>query len=343
MARADLLKRLLESYQQRDDRGFQAAAEELIRDERLKHHPVLANELALIMANGSSKPGPSDVNHWQSSLPTDPERTLPLVEVREPQRFLSDLVLDGRARRAVDRIVVEFRAWEVLEANGLAPIQRVLFCGPPGCGKTATAEAIANELSLPMLYVRFDAVVSSLLGETSANIRRVFDFARRGQWVILFDEFDAVARSRDDATEHGEIKRVVNSLLQIMDGFRGRSLILAATNFEQSLDWAVWRRFDDLIRFLLPDREQMLTFLRSRLAPLRIPPELIDTTLAQLDGASFADAERLYLDIRRSMVLRGERQAREADVLAALDRVAYRRSVLAIAGTAAGSATVDRE
>ena len=96
---------------------------------------------------------------------------------------------------------------------------------------------------MPLLYVRFDSVVSSLLGETSTNIRKVFEFAGRGQWVLLFDEFDSVGRSRDDITEHGEIKRVVNSFLQIMDGFRGRSLVIAATNFEQVLDPAIWRRF----------------------------------------------------------------------------------------------------
>ncbi len=128
----------------------------------------------------------------------------------------------------------------VLEANGLVPIRRVIFCGPSGCGKTAMAEAMSAELAIPMLYVRFDAVVSSLLGETAANLRKVFEYARRGQWVLFFDEFDAIGRSRDDTTEHGEIKLVLNSFLQIVDNFDGRSLVIAATNFEQVLDPAVY-------------------------------------------------------------------------------------------------------
>jgi SpoVK/Ycf46/Vps4 family AAA+-type ATPase len=341
MARADLLKRLLAGYQHRDDRAFQSAAEELIREERLKNHPVLANELELIMANGASKAEKGVSPHWQIPLPTDPDRNLALVELRQPDRFLSDLILEMRTRRALDRIIQEYRGWEVLEANGLNPVQRILFCGPPGCGKTATAEAIAHELGLPLLYVRFDAVVSSLLGETSANIRRVFDFAQRGQWVILFDEFDAVARSRDDATEHGEIKRVVNSLLQIMDSFRGRSLILAATNFEQALDWAVWRRFDELISFPLPSQEQLLVFLCDRLKSLNVSRELIEALPSQMEGASYADAERIFVQVKRSTILRGQRNARPEDVFEAIEGLIYRRSVLERADNLMGTA-VDR-
>ena len=107
-----------------------------------------------------------------------------------------------------------------------------MFYGPPGCGKTITAQAIAAEIGLPLLYVRFDAVISSYLGETASNIRRVFDYARNDSFVIFFDEFDAIARSRNDRYEHGEIKRVVNTFLQQLDNFKGKSLVIAATNFE---------------------------------------------------------------------------------------------------------------
>lgn len=229
--RSDLVKALIQSHRQRDERAFRAAAEDVIREERKKQHLVLANELEqLLGTNGNGSRERRDLVAYDLP-PQDIDRKSALLAIRRPMRILDDVVLSPQQRRSVDRLILEFREWEVLEANGLPPVRRALFCGPSGCGKTAAAEAIAAELSVPMLYVRFDAVVSSLLGETAANLRKVFDYASRGQWVILFDEFDAIGRSRDDPTEHGEIKRVVNSFLQIMDNFDGRSLIVAATNF----------------------------------------------------------------------------------------------------------------
>ena len=237
MARADLVKKLFEAYQRRDDAEFRRTATEIVGDERKKHHPVLANELQRILTNGvrsmHENQGPGSAF---DPIPTDSDRRTPLLAVRTPDRYLSDMVLVDSIHKVIKHVMSEIRGRDILEAHGLVPVRRLLFCGPSGCGKTACAEAIAAELGLPMLYVRFDSVVSSLLGETAANLRKVFDYASRGQWVVLFDEFDAIGRSRDDATEHGEIKRVVNSFLQLIDGFEGRSLVIAATNFDQALD-----------------------------------------------------------------------------------------------------------
>ena len=138
----------------------------------------------------------------------------------EPARRLTDLVLDEATRKTLERIADENRKADLLKTYGSRPANRILFCGPPGCGKTVSAEAIAAELYLPLALVRFDAVVSSYLGETAANLRKVFDFARSRPMVVLFDEFDAIGKDRASLEEHGEIKRVVNSFLQILDGFR---------------------------------------------------------------------------------------------------------------------------
>jgi len=342
MARADLLKKLFQSYQKRDDRIFRAAAEELIDEERKKHHPVLANELEKILKNGISELGNLTSLVSFTPPPQDADRKTTLLEIKRPDRYLDDLVLGKTMRCLLDRLLCEFREWEVLLTNGLLPVRRVLFCGPSGCGKTATAEALAAELGLPLLYVRFDAVVSSLLGETAANLRKVFDYARRGQWVMLFDEFDAIGRSRDDITEHGEIKRVVNSFLQIMDNFDGRSLIIAATNFEQVLDPAVWRRFDEVIRFEKPTNDQLRLLIRKRLASLRFRDDQVETLLKELSGATYADGERVCLDIRKSCVLRGDHQMHEEDIAEAMARHSYRRSVLERA-SGSGTPTIDKE
>jgi len=344
MARADLLKRLFESYQKADDAAFRATAAEIVEEERKKHHTILANELQRILNNGVRP-----LNRFQAGnspfdpVPTDNDRRIPLLAIRTPDRYLDDLVLDNSIRASVSRLMTEFRSWEVLEANGLIPVRRVLFCGPSGCGKTATAEAIAAEIGLPMLYVRFDSVVSSLLGETAANLRKVFDYAERGQWVLFFDEFDAIGRSRDDATEHGEIKRVVNSFLQLLDNWCGRSLVIAATNFEQVLDPAIWRRFDDVVRFERPDTHALEALIKKRLVPLQVQKKQIDHLVEALEGTTFADAERVCLDIRKSCALDGSKRVREQDISTALERFRYRCSVLGKATAQDSSPSVDRE
>ncbi len=155
-----------------------------------------------------------------ADLPRDKERGLSLVELRDPEWSINDLVLASDARELLGRVVEENRRSQLIRSYGLRPIRKVLFWGPPGCGKTIAAEAIAKELYLPLAVVRFDAVISSYLGETSANLRKVFDFARQRAMVVLFDEFDAIGKMREDRDEHGELKRVVNAFLQMMDGFR---------------------------------------------------------------------------------------------------------------------------
>jgi len=343
MARADLLKKLFETYQRRDDEGFRAVALEIVEEERKKQHPVLANELQRILTNGlGSMQGVRRADSAFDPVPMDGDRRTPLIAIRQPDRYLDDLVLSDETQDALRRIMVEVRGWDILEAHGLAPTRRVLFCGPSGCGKTSCAEAIAGEIGLPMLYVRFDSVVSSLLGATANNLRKVFDYAARGQWVVFFDEFDAIGRSRDDATEHSEIKRVVNTFLQLLDGFHGRSIVVAATNFEQALDPAIWRRFDDVVRFDLPDEASLEALIRQRCRPLRVTDRQVKRILDAVAGVSFADAERVCQDARRRCALEGTSKLREEDVTVALRRFQYRRYVLQRALPDRVSPAVDR-
>ena len=140
------------------------------------------------------------------TIPEDRERGIPLVSVHEPVRSLEDVVLSGENLSLVKEILREHNREEVLKAHGLRPSDRVLFYGPPGCGKTLTAEAIASELGRPLAIVRTDSVVSSFLGETAANLRKVFDFAAAFPMVTLFDEFDALGKEREDSSEHGELR-----------------------------------------------------------------------------------------------------------------------------------------
>lgn len=327
MARSDLIKRLFRSFQLGDRPGFVTAAREVIEDERKKHHTTLADELAQILNSHPERNGAAHAPRFES-LPKDKDRGTDLVEVIRPDRRLEDLVHTTAQATALRSVCQEIHGWDVLEANGLRPASRLLFCGPPGCGKSVTAEAIASALGLCLLYVRFDAVVSSLLGETAANLRKVFDFASRGSWVVLFDEFDAIGRSRDDATEHGELKRVVNAFLQMLDRFQGRSVVIAATNFEQSLDPALWRRFDEVIRFDRPDHAQVGDLVQRRCAAWLGPNPAVSAIVRELLGSTHAEVERVCFDAAKRAALETRRVLSDGDWEYALSRHRERRQTM---------------
>jgi SpoVK/Ycf46/Vps4 family AAA+-type ATPase len=326
VARADLLKRLFKSYKGRNESAFLEAARELAEDERKKHHFALADELLRIITNGT----PSSLNGTRQfePLPKDDDRGSPLVDIRQVDRFLKDIVWCPGQEETINRVIEEFRQWDVLEAHRLRPSHKLLFCGPPGCGKTVTAEAVSGELSLPLVTVRFDAVVSSLLGETASNLRKVFDFMARGSWVVLFDEFDAIGRSRDDPTEHGELKRVVNTFLQMLDRFTGRSVVVAATNYEQSLDPALWRRFDEVVRFQKPNREQAERLLRMKLCPLRATDSALRSAAGKVAGMTHADIERICLEALKKAALAGRQTLATDELSDAIERQQVRRQLL---------------
>lgn len=310
MARADLLKRILESHNERDDEAFRQAALEVVEDERKKRHTVLANELQKILTGGSTKQLKNtdvDLTKSLAPLPKDPDRGMPLVDVKLPHRHLESLVLTKTQQSTIYGVLEEFRSWDVLSAHGLSPSTRMLFFGPPGCGKTATAEAVSAQLGIPLLYVRFDSVVSSLLGETAANLRRIFDYAEHERWVLFFDEFDAIGRSRATEQDHTELKRVVNTFLQLLDHFSGQSLVIAATNHHMFLDSALWRRFDEIVSFDLPSKEQVKELVRNLMGSwLTEQPRPKD--FSAMEGMSHADIERACLNSKKQAVMNGDKR-----------------------------------
>ncbi|MDR1179259.1 MAG: AAA family ATPase [Spirochaetales bacterium] len=315
MARADLVKKLFSSFKTNDREGFIKTANEIIEDERKKNHSTLAEELRMIISNGTAFASKSvAMLSTANGNGNGKEREAALYEIIYPDKTLSDVVLTEDNRQKIEQIIREFSNWDVLMSNGVYPTRRVLFYGPPGCGKTMTAGAIAAEIGLPLLYVRFDAIISSYLGETAGNIRKVFDFVNGDSYVMLFDEFDAIARSRNDQYEHGEIKRVVNTFLQQIDNFKGRSLVIAATNFEQSLDYAIWRRFDSTLRFDMPDNSEKVRLFNLKLKQFKGSENIIIEFISDMENFSHADVERAALAVIKRCILDGRRMYNKNDV-----------------------------
>lgn len=242
------------------------------------------------------------------SLPRDPDRDAALVEVRDPEHRRDELVLSADLTRKLDRTIAEYRNRDALAKHGLVPRSRLLFVGPPGCGKTLAADVLAAELALPLVYARFDGIVSSFLGETATNIRRVFSYAAKAPSLLFFDEFDTIGKRRDDDHEVGELKRVVGSFLQILDSYARDRLVVAATNHEGLLDEALWRRFDDVLTFPRPTEQQLVELLTVKLRGVRKSGVDVQTLATKMQGFTFADAERVCIEAIKSMVLAGGRE-----------------------------------
>jgi SpoVK/Ycf46/Vps4 family AAA+-type ATPase len=302
MATGKLLRQLIKSGIEGNVEAFRTASEEVIKEERQKQHHLLANDLERLLYG---RPREANQALTRVPVPVDRERNLALLDIREPVRRIEDVVLGPETQAAIDEVLQEHHHHERLRSYGLRPADRLLFYGPPGCGKTLTAEVIASELGLPLAIVRVDAVVSSYLGETAANLRKVFDFAAANAAVVLFDEFDALAKERADESEHGELRRVVNAVLQMMDAYVGRSVLIAATNHEAILDLAIWRRFEEVLIFEPPTIEQLRRLLALKLRGVRREFE-IDEVTALFKGMTHADVERVLRRAIKDMILAGQ-------------------------------------
>lgn len=319
MARGDLLKKLFVAYQRGEDKRFKEISLEIIEDERSKNHNVLAEQLSkIISSNESASKMFRDFTNV-SSIPKD-DNGNPLLDLRKPKKFLEDVVLSEEITNIISEVIDEYWKSDLLKRYNLKAKSKLLFCGPPGCGKTLCAEAIAGELGLPIIYNRFDSIISSYLGDTASNIRKVFDYAKKDTWVVLFDEFDAIGKSRNDPLEHGELKRVVNSFLQILDNFDSNSIIIACTNHEGMLDKAIWRRFDEVIYFNLPDKEQIIELINSKTKAFSKSGLNLDKFVDALKGFSHADIERVCLESIKMSILNKSQMLTDAEFQKAVTR-----------------------
>ncbi|MBW4466342.1 MAG: AAA family ATPase [Pegethrix bostrychoides GSE-TBD4-15B] len=333
MARGEILRKLFRSFSHNEREAFYAAATELIEEERSKNHLLLARDLEKALRNGNgqiSKDLVSNLAPWYQfpEPPKDKETGLPLLEVKRFDLTWDHIILSETIFNTLNEVALENRKQDVLAAYGLKPKNKLLFCGPPGCGKTQTAKILSSALALPLVYVNLTAVFSSYLGETATNLQKIFTYVEQDEWVVLFDEFDAIARDRNTPNEHGEVKRLVNSLLQLIDATTSQSLFIAATNHESLLDSAIWRRFDEVILFEPPTLELRVALLKRYLAAIRHSG--IDLTLfaAKIENATGADVERICADAIKIVILRGDDKLTADDLEVAIGRYLQRQRII---------------
>lgn len=303
MATAEQLKSLIRAHFKEEGERFFTVALQVAAHEAQQGHTSLAHEIRGIVDKARS-----DNKAKIIKFPVDLES---LVIVDNPETTRSALVMPKGLKSRIDRIITEYRQQDRLKAHGLTPRRKILLAGPPGTGKTMTARVLAHELQLPLHTVQMHKLVTKFMGESSAKLRQVFDLIQEAPGVYLFDEFDAVGAERSMDNDVGEMRRVLNSFLQFIEQDRSDSLIVAATNNPTLLDRALFRRFDDVLHYELPNnaarRELMANVLGAYLPDNFKWPA--DKTSA---GLNHAEVDSACRDAIKQMILSDKAQVTPA-------------------------------
>ena len=293
MAKAEYLLTLLKSHYNNESERFNTTALQIAAYEAKVGHNSIAHEIKIII--DKSKENKTVLKNFSPDLQG-------LIFEIIPHQHLSDLIVSENIKSKINRIISEFVQRDKLYKHDLENRRKILLTGPPGTGKTLTASIIANELSLPLYTVLMDKMVTKYMGETSAKLRQVFDLISQKQGVYLFDEFDAIGGERNRDNDVGEMRRVLNSFLQFIERDDSGSLIIAITNNSNMLDQALFRRFDDVIPYQLPTKEEKLLLLKNRLS--RFKSKLnYEQILTGINGLSHAEITLACLDAIKETIL----------------------------------------
>ncbi|MFA5663740.1 AAA family ATPase [Castellaniella sp.] len=306
MANAEQLKALVKSHIERDDRHFYSVAMQVAAREAKAGHGKLAQELRDMIDAAKARVLPADATGNPVPLARPRGELANLLTVAYPKNRLVDMVLDTDVAEQLDRILKEQKHHSRIREHGLSPRRKLLLVGPPGTGKTMTASVLAGELGIPLFSVRLDALITKFMGETAAKLRQIFDAISEVRGVYFFDEFDAIGSQRGLANDVGEIRRVLNSFLQMIESDQSHSLILAATNHAEILDYALFRRFDDVIEYRLPSGPQAGKLLQARLGKFAPKPFPLKALIAKAEGLSYAEIRRAVDESIKEAVMHDE-------------------------------------
>lgn len=303
MASSDQIKALIRSHAEGDDSRFYSVAMQMAAQAARQGHSKLAEELRSIIDDAKEK-GFERTKSGSVAQISQPRGELAgLLSVAYPKEQLSTLILPEDKIERLQRVVLEQRQKHKLTEHGLSPRRKILLFGPPGTGKTLTASALAGELHLPLYTILLDGLITKYMGETAAKLRLVFESIDRIRGVYFFDEFDAIGSHRTSSNDVGEIRRVLNSFLQFLEQSNSESIILAATNNAELLDKALFRRFDDVVEYNLPDKALAIETFKSRLAAVGIKSLDFDKLAEASKGLSFAEICKACEDAVKLVVL----------------------------------------
>jgi SpoVK/Ycf46/Vps4 family AAA+-type ATPase len=304
---------MVRSHASGDDAAFYSVALQVAAREARSGHHVLAEDIKKVVDASRRSTRRSSV----TKLAQPRGDLAELVEATHPEVTLRQLVAPTALLQQIKQIIAEQRQRQRLLEHGFAPAHRLLFEGPPGTGKTMTAAVVAAELSLPMFTVRLDGLLSKFMGETAAKLRAVFDAVAERRGVYLFDEFDALGADRG-SNDVGEARRILNSFLVFLEQASPESIVIAATNHRSILDRALFRRFDAVLTYKLPDARQATSMIRMRLGSLATG--LSFSGLAEhTRGLSHADLVKAAEGAAKAALMRGTDHVTREDIVESLD------------------------
>jgi len=296
---------ILRSHVDGDEERFRTAALQLAANEARQGHEEFAHEVKRLVEKSQLTSTSSQSRQAVNSVPFNrPQGDLVgLLDSVQPKIGLNQLVLSSTLEARLRRVVKEQQQYNRINEHGLRPRQKLLLLGPPGCGKTITAHALAHELKLPLYLLRLDALFTKFMGETASKLRLVFDAIERQRAVFLFDEFDSLGLARGAQHYVAEMRRVLNSFLVFIDNMHGNSLVIAASNHPEVLDPALFRRFDDIIEYSMPSRVELLRVFKQSLASENISEVDWPRILKTIGKINFAEAVRIANDAAKEKLI----------------------------------------
>lgn len=319
MASAEQIKALLKSHIEGDEGRFLSIAMQVAAHEAKLGHGKLAEELRDMIDAAKSRSQNLAGAGKLVSLNKPRGELVGLLSVSYPHTRLSEMILDDTVSKKLKRTIKEQRFFAKLKEHGLSPRRKLLFVGPPGTGKTMTAAALAGELGVPLFLVRLDALITKYMGETAAKLRQVFDAITEVRGIYFFDEFDAIGSQRGMANDVGEIRRVLNSFLQMIEQDQSHSVIIAATNHPDILDYALFRRFDDMIQYGLPNQEQVVAVLKARMTGFQAKRFAWSKIAEHATGLSHAEISRAADEAIKDSIIHDRETVAEADLVRMLE------------------------
>lgn len=323
---ADVLKRLFKAIYSEDIQSLKKLTNIIIQSERKKGHNVLANSLEKITMDNSLRKRQISRDVFlkddMSTLPRSRRNNRKLVSFIQRSELKHHMVLQPDIEERLLSIEKEYAARERLANHNLFPKRKILIYGPPGCGKTLSAERIAWNLGLPLLKVRFDSLISSYFGESSSNLRDVFDYCKKEPVVLLLDECDFIAKSRIAGQDVGEAPRIVNMLLMLLDEYNATGLVIATTNLKISLDEALFRRFDAVIEMPMPTQIEIKKLLKMTLSAMNVSDNVNwDEFTNRLNNHSAASVVAIAQNAAKNCVLEGSKLIQNKHIEKALKEI----------------------